>query len=90
MFDLENYLRINQKIREELTLQEKIRISNEENDNFDEKEKKEVEEIVKEYFNKHFNFEAIEKAKSEFRIYCRNEIRRKYAQRYLNLLIEKI
>ena len=46
--------------------------------------------MVDEYFNKHFNFEAIEKAKSEFRIYCKNEIRKKYAQRYLDKLIEKI
>ena len=83
-------MRIRQKIREELTLQEKIRISNEENEKFDEKERKEVEKMVDEYFNKHFNFEAIEKAKEEFRLHCQNEIRRKYAQNYLDQLIEKI
>ena len=88
--NLENELRIRQKIREELTLQEKIRISNDENEKFDEKEKKEVEKMVDEYFNKHFNFEAIEKAKEEFRTICKNEIRRKYAQNYLDQLIEKI
>ena len=88
--NLENELRIRQKIREELTLQEKIRISNDENEKFDEKEKKEVEEIVKDYFKKHFNFEAIEKAKEEFRTICKNEIRKKYAQSYLDQLIEKI
>ena len=90
MINLENDLAIKHKIRGELTLQEKIKISNDENEKFDEKEKKEVEKMVDEYFNKHFNFEAIEKAKEEFRIYCRNEIRRKYAQNYLDQLIEKI
>ena len=38
--NLENELIIKQKIREELTLKEKIRISNEELDNFTMEEKK--------------------------------------------------
>ena len=45
MFNPETDLIIQQKIREELTLREKIQIANEEEDNFTAEEKKEIEKL---------------------------------------------
>ena len=90
MFNPETDLIIQQKIREELTLREKIQIANEEEDNFTAEEKKEIEKLVQEYFNKNYSCEKIEKARKDFRDYARKEIRKKYAQRFLTQLIEKI
>ena len=69
MFDLKTEILIQQKVREELTLKEKVLIANEEENNFTKEEKDEIESHVQDYFQQHFNFEKIEKAKKEFREY---------------------
>ena len=72
----------NVEMRPKLTLQEKVKISNQEKENFTEEEKKELEKMVQEYLNKEC-FEMHEKAKANYRLHCRNELRRKYAQDFL-------
>ena len=85
---LENQLAIINKVQSQLTLKEKVKITDEEKEKFDGEAKEAVETIVTKYFQEKFNSEKIERDREIYRKDAQQEIRIRYAQEFLDRLIE--
>ena len=85
---LENQLAIINKVQSQLTLKEKVKITDEEKEKFDNEGKKEVEEFVTKYYLEKFNYKEFERNKEEYRKNAQHEIRAQYAQEFLARLIK--